>query len=87
MGQKYREGRLSLTGFVKEVDVGTADRRIELVEAVDERRGPFIKEIACPARGDLDFDPAKPLMTAVGLLGALLLWISARTVAAGPVAA
>ena len=29
MGQKYREGRLSLTGFVNEVDVGTADRRLE----------------------------------------------------------
>src|ERR1700712_2245849 len=36
MGQKYREGRLSLTGFVNEVDVGTADRRLELVEAVEE---------------------------------------------------
>jgi hypothetical protein len=36
MGQQYREGRLALTGFVNEVDVGTADRRLELVEAVEE---------------------------------------------------
>src|ERR1700733_12997049 len=36
MGQKDRERRLSLTGFVNEVDVGAADRRLELVEAVEE---------------------------------------------------
>src|ERR1700733_9001152 len=36
MGQKDRERRLPLTGFVNEVDVGTADRRLELVEAVEE---------------------------------------------------
>src|SRR5947199_4482463 len=36
MGKEYRQRRLSLTGFVNEVDVCTADRRLELVEAVEE---------------------------------------------------
>ena len=54
MGQKYRERRLSLAGFVNEVDVRTADRRLELIEAVEEglllspvvARSPIADEVA-----------------------------------------